>query len=275
MLPNGDGDSDPQLWHLSNSKRLREASSSESIREYLESRYLKYLNVGSLRTGKMYGTIADKPGDDVDGTEPRGNYHWQRIGECRELEPQKFFTTLQCTEDKACVMDDPTVPERVKHRMQVASQYCAGVASCTVPSDAKLDLTNDEAVFAVCQCTGIRLGLPLPGLTSAPRCLRNCALMGPRAELDEATVSESTMTGTGRHFLGCAACGTYCRHSGVVQALHDFFRLEMGFSGRTARNVGSNYVGRQGNNLKDRYTGTVRSRWTGVRKPAHRGPNSF
>ncbi len=203
MLPNGDGDSDPQLWHLSNSKRLREASSSagESIREYLE-----YLNVE--RTGKMYGTIVDKPGDDVpvDGTEPRGNYHWQRIGECRELEPQKFFTTLQCTEDRACVMDDPTVPEWVtgKHRMQVASQYCAGVASCTVPADAKLDLTNNEAVFAVCQC--IRLGLPLPGPTSAPRCLRNCALMGPRAELDEATVSESIMTGTGRHFLGALRC---------------------------------------------------------------------
>jgi hypothetical protein len=95
---------------------------------------------------------------------------------------------------------------------------CAGVASCTVPADAKLDLTNNEAVFAVC----IRLGLPLPqaGLTSATRCLRNCALtgrlMGPRAELDEATVSESIMTG--RHFLGCAACRTYCRHNGVVQA---------------------------------------------------------
>jgi hypothetical protein len=60
---------------------------------------------------------------------------------------------------------------------------------------------------------------------------------------------------TGRHFLGCAACGTYCRHNGVVQALHDFFRLEMCFSGRTrnlTRNVGSNYVGRQGNS--DRYT---------------------
>ena len=73
--------------------------------------------------------------------------------------------------------------------------------------------------------------------------------MGPRAELEEATVSESIMTG--RHFLGCAACGTYCRHNGVVQTLHDFFRLEMRFSGRT-RTVGSNYVGRQG--TSDRYT---------------------
>jgi hypothetical protein len=46
----------------------------------------------------MYGTIVDslRSDDDVDGTEPRGNYHWQRIGACRELEPQKFFTTLQC-----------------------------------------------------------------------------------------------------------------------------------------------------------------------------------
>ncbi len=82
-------DKDPQLWHrdLSNSKRLREASSS--IRGYLESRYLKYLNVE--KTGKMYGTIVDRSDDDEDGTEPRGNY--QRTGECRELEPQKFFTT--------------------------------------------------------------------------------------------------------------------------------------------------------------------------------------
>ena len=159
--------------------------------------------------------------------------------------PQQFLTTLQCIEDKARVMDDPTVPEEVKHRMQVASQYGAGVVSCTVPTDAKLDLTNNEAVFAVC----IRLGLPLPGLTSATRCLRNCALMGPRAELDDDTVSESIMTGI--HFLGCPACGTYGRHNRVVQTLHDFFRLEMGFTGRT-RNVGSNYVGRQGNS--DRYT---------------------
>jgi hypothetical protein len=221
----------PQLWHLSNSKRLREASST--IREYLESRHLKYLNVE--RTGKMYGTIVqvDKSDDDEDGTEPRGNY--QRIGECRELKPHhwQFFTTLQCIEDKACVMDDPTVPEGAKHRMQVllvvASQYCAGAGSCTVPTDAKLDLTNNEAVFAVC----IRLGLPLPGRTSATRCLWNCAaLMGPRAELDEATVSESIMTG--RHFLGCAACGTYCRHNGVVQALHDFVRLEIASPARDA-----------------------------------------
>ncbi len=72
---------------MSNSKRLREASST--IREYLESRYLKYLNVE--RTGKMYGTIVDKSDDDVDGTEPRGNYQpepeslkVQRIGACRE-----------------------------------------------------------------------------------------------------------------------------------------------------------------------------------------------
>jgi hypothetical protein len=235
------GDKDPQLWHMSNSKRLRDASSTILVREYLESRYLKHLNVE--RTGKMYGTIVDKSDDDEDGSEPRGNY--QRIGECRELKPQQFFTTLQCIEDKARVMDDQTVPEGVKHRMRVASRYCAGVASCTVPTDAKLDLTNNEAVFAVC----IRLGLPLPGQTSATRCPRNCALMGPRAELDEATVSGSIITG--RHYLGCAACGTYCWHNGVVQALHDFFRLEMCFSGRT-RNVGSNYVGRQGNS--DRYT---------------------
>ncbi len=59
---------------MSNSKRLREAS--RTIREYLESRYLKYLNVE--RTGKMYGTIVGKSDDDEDGTEPRGIY--QRIG---------------------------------------------------------------------------------------------------------------------------------------------------------------------------------------------------
>ena len=50
----------------------------------------------------------------------------------------------------------------------------------------------------------------------------NCARMGPRAELEEAAVSESIRTGG--HFLGCAACGTYCRHNGAVQTLHDFFR---------------------------------------------------
>ncbi len=51
--------------NLNYSKRLREASSS--IREYLESRYLKYLNVE--RTGKMYGTIVDRSDDDEDGSE--------------------------------------------------------------------------------------------------------------------------------------------------------------------------------------------------------------
>ncbi len=60
-------DKDPQLWHLSNSKRLREASST--IREYLDSRHLKYLNVE--RTGKMYGTIVDKPGDESPTTQSR------------------------------------------------------------------------------------------------------------------------------------------------------------------------------------------------------------
>ena len=44
-------------------------------------------------------SIVDRSDDDEDGTEPRGNY--QRIGECRELKPQQFFTTLQCIEDKA------------------------------------------------------------------------------------------------------------------------------------------------------------------------------
>ena len=112
-------------------------------------------------------------------------------------------------------------------------------------SRCQTELDQQRGSVRVC----IRLGLPLPGLTPATRCLRNCALMGPGAELDEATVSESILTG--RHFLGCAACGTYCRHNGAVQTLHDFFRLEMGFSGRT-RTVGSNYVGRQG--TSDRYT---------------------
>ncbi len=137
-------DKDPQLWHMSNSKRLREASST--IRPYLRSPYLKHLNVE--RTARMYGTIVDKSDDDDDGTAPRGNY--QRISECRSLRPQQFFTTLRCIADKASVMDDQTVPKEVKHRMQVASQYCADVASCTVPTDAKLDLSNNEAVFAVC-----------------------------------------------------------------------------------------------------------------------------
>jgi hypothetical protein len=36
-------------------------------------------------------------------------------------------------------------------------------------------------------------------------------VLGPRAELDEGTVSESIMTG--RHLLGCAACGAYRRYT--------------------------------------------------------------
>jgi hypothetical protein len=36
-------------------------------------------------------------------------------------------------------------------------------------------------------------------------------VLGPRAELDEGTVSESIVTG--RHFLGCAACGAYRRYT--------------------------------------------------------------
>ena len=82
----------------------------------------------------MHGTIADKSDDDEDGTEPRGNH--QRIGECpgraSGLQPQKFFTTLQCIEDKASVMDDQTVPEGAKHRMhwQVASHWQCSLRRC-------------------------------------------------------------------------------------------------------------------------------------------------
>jgi hypothetical protein len=90
-------DKDPQL-RMGTSKRLREASST--IREYLNSPYLKYLNVE--RTATMYGTIVDESDDDDDGTESRGNY--QRISECRDLRPQQFFTTLPCIADKASVM---------------------------------------------------------------------------------------------------------------------------------------------------------------------------
>ncbi len=125
--------------------------------------------------------------------------------------------------------------------------------------------------FAVC----IRLGLPLlvPGLTSATRCLWNCALMGPRAELDEleatVTVSESIMTGSLRHFLGCAACGTYCRHNGVVQALHEIFLPTGDVLLRTHTQCGEQlcWPGTQGNS--DRHAEA------GVGTPAHRGQNSF
>ncbi len=46
----------------------------------------------------------------------------------------------------------------------------------------------------------------------------------------------------------------------MVQTPHEFFRLAMCFSGRT-RNVGSNYVGRQGNSDRDADGQVSRSRW--------------
>ena len=65
------------------------------------------------------------------------------------------------------------------------------IASMTVPSFYQLDVSNIEALQSVCG----RLGLILPGLNLQTRCLRNCALMGPNAALEENTVRENIMTG--------------------------------------------------------------------------------
>ncbi len=58
----------------------------------------------------------------------------------------------ECIADKASMVDDQTVPHKtIKHRRQVASEYCAGVASNTVPTSTRLELTNnDAAAYAVC-----------------------------------------------------------------------------------------------------------------------------
>jgi hypothetical protein len=106
-------------------------------------------------------------------------------------------------------MNDSAVCEKVKHRCQMA-EYGSGIASMTVPSIFRLDMSNIEALQLVCG----NLGLALPGLTLQTRCLPNCVLMGPNAALDEKTVRKSIMTST--HFLGCSCCGTYQRHNGLL-----------------------------------------------------------
>jgi len=115
----------------------------------------------------------------------------------------------------------------------------------TVATFFKLDLSDVAALQAVCN----RLGLALPGLTLQTRCLRNCALMGPNATLDESTVRESIMTGT--HFLGCASCGTYQRHNGILQVLADFLKREWGFTS-CDNTMHGNHVGSSG--TSERYT---------------------
>ena len=51
---------------------------------------------------------------------------------------------------------------------------------------------------------------------------------------------------TGRHFLGCASCGTYDRHNSIVQIIFEFLRVEWGFTGRINTVEGS-HVGSSGN----------------------------
>ena len=230
---------DPQPWHQSDSQRVSLASST--IRQYLESPYLKHLNVP--RTMQMYEAIVDASEEADNQDEPRGNY--QKIGSCRDKRAQQFFTTLQCIENKASLMDDAAVCDKVKHRFQIASQYGSGVASMTVATFFKLDLSDVAALQAVCN----RLGLALPGLTPQTRCLRNCALMGPNTTLDESTVRESIMTGI--HFLGCASCGTYQRHNGILQVLAGFLKREWGFTSCDSTMHG-NHVGSSG--TSERYT---------------------
>jgi hypothetical protein len=91
-------DRDPQLAHEQFKASQRSLEHDTRIPEKPLS---EDMNVE--RTAKMYGTIVDKSDDDEVGTEPRGNY--QRISECRDLRPQQFYTTLQCTADKAPQLD--------------------------------------------------------------------------------------------------------------------------------------------------------------------------
>jgi hypothetical protein len=116
---------------------------------------------------------------------------------------------IQCIEDKANLMNDSAVCEKVNHLCQMAENGL-GMASMTVPSIFRLDMSNIEALQLVCGS----FGLALPGLTLQTRCLPNCVLMGPNAALDEETVRKSIMTST--HFLGCSCCGTYQRHNGLL-----------------------------------------------------------
>ncbi len=76
-------------------------------------------------------------------------------------------------------MNDSAVCEKVKHRCQMA-EYGSGIASMTVPSIYRLDMSNIEALQLVCD----RFGLALPGLTLQTRCLPNCVPMGPNAALE-------------------------------------------------------------------------------------------
>jgi hypothetical protein len=65
--------------------------------------------------------------------------------------------------------------------------------------------------------------------------------MGPHAVLADRTVRENIMTGL--HFLGCKCCGTYDRHSQVVQVALAYLRYELKFTGSLATSsVGSNRV---------------------------------
>ena len=87
-------------------------------------------------------------------------------------------------------MNDSAVFEKVQHRCQMA-EYGSGIASVTVPSIYRLDISNIEALQLVCGS----FGLALPGLTRQTSCLPNCVPMGPNAALEEETVRKSILTG--------------------------------------------------------------------------------
>ncbi len=71
------------------------------------------------------------------------------------------------------------------------AEYGSGIASMTVPSIYRLDMSNIEAL----QLVRGSLGLALPGLTRQKRCLPSCVPMGPNAALDEETVRKRILTG--------------------------------------------------------------------------------
>ena len=63
---------------------------------------------------------------------------------------------IQCIEDKANLMNDSAVCEKVNHLCQMAENGL-GIASMTVPSIFRLDMSNIEALQLVCGSLGSRL----------------------------------------------------------------------------------------------------------------------
>ena len=71
------------------------------------------------------------------------------------------------------------------------AEYGSGIASMTVPSIYRLDMSNIEALQLVCGS----FGLALPGLTRQTSCLPHFVPIGPNAALDEESFGKRILTG--------------------------------------------------------------------------------